>query len=162
MIRIEAGDLYQSCDWLKDESFIGAILRANANGILSCNTNNDQNYHFDCVEKNQLVTATVTFVSPADINDSGNYRVQCLNHDLISSIIAQLNIRVKGNFIIKCILFFSFGLFWDTVLPTACHRCCISSKGAVLPERNGAGMGPANSLHVWRNTASIMKDLILI
>ena len=97
MIRIEAADLYQSCDWLKDESLIGAILRANANGILSCNTNNDRNYHFNCVEENQLVTATVTFVSPADINDSGNYRVRCLNHDLISSIIAQLNIRVKGN-----------------------------------------------------------------
>ena len=36
----------------------------------------------------------------------------------------------------------------DTVLPTACHRCDISSKGAVLPRRNDAKMGPANSLHV--------------
>ena len=36
----------------------------------------------------------------------------------------------------------------DAVLPTACQRCDISSKGAVLPGRNDAEMGPANSLHV--------------
>ena len=35
----------------------------------------------------------------------------------------------------------------DTVLPTARHRCDISLKGAVLPGRNDAEMGPANSLH---------------
>ena len=35
----------------------------------------------------------------------------------------------------------------DTVLPTARHRCDISSKGAVLPGRNDAENGPANSLH---------------
>ena len=35
----------------------------------------------------------------------------------------------------------------DTVLPTARHRCNISSKGAVLPGRNDAEMGHANSLH---------------
>ena len=35
----------------------------------------------------------------------------------------------------------------DTVLPTARHRCEISSKGAVLPGRNDAEKGPANSLH---------------
>ena len=34
----------------------------------------------------------------------------------------------------------------DPVLPTARHRCDIS-KGAVLPGRNDAEMGPANSLH---------------
>ena len=35
----------------------------------------------------------------------------------------------------------------DTVLPTARHRCAISSKGAVLPGRNDAEMNLANSLH---------------
>ena len=35
----------------------------------------------------------------------------------------------------------------DTVLPTARHRCNISSKEAVLPWRNDAEMGPFNSLH---------------
>ena len=34
-----------------------------------------------------------------------------------------------------------------TVLPTARHRCDISSKEAVLPGRNDAEMGSANSLH---------------
>ena len=34
----------------------------------------------------------------------------------------------------------------DAVLPTARHRCNISSKGAVLSGRNDAEMGPANSL----------------
>ena len=97
MIQIKAADLYQSCDWLKDESLIGAILRGNTDGILSCNTNNDRNHHFNCIEENQLVTATVTFVSPVDIDDSGNYRVRCWNYSLITSIIAQLNIKVKGN-----------------------------------------------------------------
>ena len=36
----------------------------------------------------------------------------------------------------------------DAVLPTTRQRCDISSKGAVLPGRNDAEMGPANSLHV--------------
>ena len=35
----------------------------------------------------------------------------------------------------------------DTMLPTARHRCDISSKEAVLPRRNDAETGPANSLH---------------
>ena len=35
----------------------------------------------------------------------------------------------------------------DAVLPTARHRCDISSQGAVLPVHNGAELGPANSLH---------------
>ena len=35
----------------------------------------------------------------------------------------------------------------DTVLPTARRCCCISSKGAVLPEFNDAKMGLANSLN---------------
>ena len=34
----------------------------------------------------------------------------------------------------------------DTVLPTARHRCDISSKDAVLPGDNDTEMGPANSL----------------
>ena len=34
----------------------------------------------------------------------------------------------------------------DTVLPTVCYRSDTSSKGAVLPGRNDAEMGPANSL----------------
>ena len=33
----------------------------------------------------------------------------------------------------------------NTVLLTARHRCYIFSKGAVLPWRNDAKMGPANS-----------------
>ena len=35
----------------------------------------------------------------------------------------------------------------DKVLPTARYRCDISFKGAVLPGRNDAEIGPANSLH---------------
>ena len=35
----------------------------------------------------------------------------------------------------------------DTLLPTARHRCDISSKEAVLLGRNDAEMGPTNSLH---------------
>ena len=35
----------------------------------------------------------------------------------------------------------------DTVLPTARHRCDISSNEAVLPGCNDAEMGPTNSLH---------------
>ena len=35
----------------------------------------------------------------------------------------------------------------NTVLPTARHRCGISSKGAVLPGCNDAEIGPANLLH---------------
>ena len=34
----------------------------------------------------------------------------------------------------------------DTMVPTARHRCDISSKEAVLPGRNNAEMGPANLL----------------
>ena len=35
----------------------------------------------------------------------------------------------------------------NSVLPTACYHCNISSKGAVLLGRNDAEMCPANSLH---------------
>ena len=35
----------------------------------------------------------------------------------------------------------------EAVLPMARYRCDISSKEVVLPERNDAEMGPANSLH---------------
>ena len=35
----------------------------------------------------------------------------------------------------------------DTVLPTAGHRGNISLNKAMLPRRNNAEMGPANSLH---------------
>ena len=35
----------------------------------------------------------------------------------------------------------------DIVLPTARHRCYISSKGVVLATRNDAETDPANSLH---------------
>ena len=47
----------------------------------------------------------------------------------------------------------------NTGLPTARHRCSISSKGAVLPWRNDANMGPKTRYTLRRNTASIMKDL---
>ena len=40
------------------------------------------------------------------------------------------------------------------------HRCDISSKGAVLPGRNDAEMGPPTCYTLRRITASIMKDLI--
>ena len=36
----------------------------------------------------------------------------------------------------------------DVELPTARHRCNISSKETVLPGGHGADMSPANSLHV--------------
>ena len=50
----------------------------------------------------------------------------------------------------------------DTVLPTACPRCNISSDEAELPWRKDAKINPANSLHVLPNIASIIKALILI
>ena len=94
MIRIEAADLYESCRWLKDKSSIGTIFSI----IISCNTNfvESENHQFNCFEENQVITATVTFVSPVDIDDSGNYRVQCLDGSLKEFIIAQLNIMVMG------------------------------------------------------------------
>ena len=51
----------------------------------------------------------------------------------------------------------------DAVLPTARHRCNISSKEAALPGRNDAEMGPANSLHASAYYSEYNKrfDLIL-
>ena len=94
MIRIEAADLYQSCGWLKDESSIRTIFSK----FISCSNNNvkTNNHQFNCVEENQVVTATLTFVSPVDIDDSGNYRVQCLDSSLTEFTIAQLNVMVMG------------------------------------------------------------------
>ena len=45
----------------------------------------------------------------------------------------------------------------NTELPTARHRCDISSKGAIWPMRNVAAKGFENSLLVWRYTWSKMK-----
>ena len=50
----------------------------------------------------------------------------------------------------------------DTVLPTVRHRCNISSKGAVLPERNDAEMGPAYSLHASAYYSEYYERLDLI
>ena len=94
MIRIEAADLYQSCSWWKDESSLRTIFSK----FSSCSKNNNEteNHHFSCVEENQVVTTTVTFVSPVDMDDNGNYRVQCLDDSLKDVIIAQLSITVIG------------------------------------------------------------------
>ena len=48
------------------------------------------------------------------------------------------------------------------VLPTARHRCDISSKGAVLPRRNDAEMGPDNSLHALALCSKYNKKFDLI
>ena len=49
------------------------------------------------------------------------------------------------------------------VLPKARHHCDISPKEAVMPGRNGAEMGPANSLHVleYYSEYNEIFDLIL-
>ena len=49
----------------------------------------------------------------------------------------------------------------DTVLPTLCHRCDISSKEAVLLGHNDTKLSPVNSLHalVYYNKYNV-KDLI--
>ena len=94
MIRIEAADFYQSCRWHKDNIHFGTIFSR----AISCSSINveTENHHFNCVKENQVVTATLTFVSPGDIDDSGNYRVQCLDGSLTEFIIAQLNVMVMG------------------------------------------------------------------
>ena len=48
----------------------------------------------------------------------------------------------------------------NAVLSTVRHHCDISSKGAVLPGRNDAEMGPPTHYMLWHNAASIMKGLI--
>ena len=48
----------------------------------------------------------------------------------------------------------------DTVLPTARHRCDVSSKEAVLPGRNDAEMSPVNSLQASAYYSEHNKDLI--
>ena len=57
----------------------------------------------------------------------------------------------------------SLNLNSDTVLQTACHRCKISSKGTMLL---AGAIIPRRVLKtrctLWRKTASITKDLILI
>ena len=94
MIVIEAADLYQSCSWMKDGIFSMTIF----NGFISCGGNNDEikNRRFSCVKENQVVRATVTFVSSVNIDDNGNYQVQCLNDSLAEFNISQLNIMVMG------------------------------------------------------------------
>ena len=47
-----------------------------------------------------------------------------------------------------------------TELPTAPHRCNISSKKALYTGHNNTEIGSANSLHALRCTVSIMKNLI--
>ena len=67
------------------------------------------------------------------------------------SVIIALNYNNNYNSIV---------LFEDTALPTARHRCDISSIEAVLPGRNDVETGPQPRCTIRRNTASIMKDLI--
>ena len=56
----------------------------------------------------------------------------------------------------------NFGLVkLDTALPIVRHCCGISLKEAVLPGRNDAEMGPANSLHAlaYYNEYNVRFDL---
>ena len=92
IIRIEAADLYQSCGWLKDGTAIGAIF----NNWIPCNNEENIIHRFSCVNMNQVVTATVTFVSPVAMKNSGNYQVQCFDDNLRQFVIAQINIIVMG------------------------------------------------------------------
>ena len=71
------------------------------------------------------------------------------------------NIKTKYSSLERNVWGLNFGpVKSDTRLPTDRHRCNISSTGAVLPGRNNAEMGPANSLHASAYTASSTKDLI--
>ena len=106
MIRIEAADLYQSCEWRKNEIPIGRIFTER--GDVSCNNDKNVNHRFNCVNKDQL-TATVTFVSPVDTDDNGNYQVRCYNDVLSEFTIAQINIIVMGK--TSCYKLLSSALF---------------------------------------------------
>ena len=48
----------------------------------------------------------------------------------------------------------------DTMLPTARHRCNISSKRAVLPGAMTRRRALQTRYTLWRNSASTMEDLI--
>ena len=92
MIRIEAASSYRSCSWLKDETPIGVIFSDN----IPCNNEENIIYRFSCVNMSQVVTATVNFVSPVAMNNSGNYQVKCFKENLKESTIAQLTVMVMG------------------------------------------------------------------
>ena len=90
-----------------------------------------------------------------------------LNFDLETGVLLQPASWSSGNAFVSGAggLRFNLGpVKSNTVLPTARHRCDISSKEAVLPWRNDAKMGPANSLHASAYYSDYKKifDLILI
>ena len=67
-------------------------------------------------------------------------------------------------FLVRKIRVLKFGqVKSDTVLPKACHRCGIFLKGAVLLARAMTQRwAPPTCYTLWRNSAWVMKDLIMI
>ena len=65
----------------------------------------------------------------------------------------QCCLRLRPNKFLTYLLTYS-------LLPTTRHRCDISWKGAVLPGRSDAEMGPANSFHASAEYSEIMKEFI--
>ena len=95
MIQIENAGFYQGCFWLRNSSFIGAIFSRES---VVCNNRTDSatGFKFTCVEANNIIKATATYMSPVQEHDSSLHQVFCRLHDLSEVVIAQIDIKVSG------------------------------------------------------------------
>jgi len=95
MIQIENTDKYQLCEWFYDRGSAGAIFNRN---VVACTNRTEPLFKITCVEINNVVSATATFMEPVTQDDGVLYEVRCrflLNFSQIS--IAQIHLNVSGN-----------------------------------------------------------------
>ena len=91
--QIEDANLYLACSWYKDSTFLGTTFNR---GVVPCNNRNETLIEFTCKETNNIVTATVTFVSSVGENDGDLYQILCFYPNFFDVVIAQRSIEVSG------------------------------------------------------------------
>ena len=93
MTQIRNTNLYFSCSWLAGSRSLATIFSGTA---ISCRNRTELLFKLTCVETNNVIMATATFLSPVLKDDGGLYQVQCRFNDLSDVIIAEIYIGVSG------------------------------------------------------------------
>ena len=93
MTQIEEANLYQSCAWQKDSANVGSIF---SRDVLSCSNRTNFFFELSCIEANNIITATATFVSPMQKDDGGVYQVQCRFTNLSEVVVAEITFMISG------------------------------------------------------------------
>ena len=90
--QIQNKNWYQDCLWHDGVRSSGTIFSS----AVPCSNRTEPRFELTCLETNNFVTATATFLLPVQEEDGGLYQVLCRLFDLSEVIIAKISITVSG------------------------------------------------------------------